>query len=39
MTSTAGAIRIVDYTTLTTLPQLGAFSIGPGGDLDLLGGD
>lgn len=39
MSSTGGAIKIADYPGLTSLPQLGLFDLGPGGDLDLLGGD
>jgi len=39
MRSTSGAIKIVDYFNVTSLPQLQLFNVGAGGDLDLLGGD
>ncbi|BBK36008.1 hypothetical protein STAQ_10860 [Allostella sp. ATCC 35155] len=38
MSSTAGAMKVVDYLDLTSLQQLDLFHIG-GGDLDLIGGD
>lgn len=38
MSSTAGAVKVVDYLDLTSLQQLDLFHIG-GGDLDLIGGD